>query len=111
MSEITENTACSACCGNAEAAPQNTGCENTSESTCSCSSAEKSTAKCAFNLPKLNSKDKRRLVKHGMIASLAVTALSGFLPVPYGKKVHTAAGLTFLGLCALHTYQNTPKKK
>lgn len=98
MNEITEN--CQIC--------QKAEQENMEET---CSQKEKSTAKCAFNLPKLSAKDKRRLVKHGMIASLAVTALSGFLPVPYGKKIHTAAGLTFLGLCALHTYQNTPKKK
>lgn len=98
MSEITEN--CPDC--------QETAAENKDTA---CSQKEKSTAKCAFNLPKLSAKDKRKLVKHGMAASLAATALSGFLPVPYGKKIHTAAGLVFLGLCALHTYQNTPKKK
>lgn len=65
----------------------------------------------AFSLPKLSAKDKRSLVKHGMVASLTATALSAFLPVPYAKKVHTVAGLTFLGLCAVHTLQNTPKKK
>lgn len=62
-------------------------------------------------LPKLTEKDKRRLVKHAMAASLSVTALSAFVPVPYAKKIHTAAGLIFLGLCAVHTLQNTPKKK
>ncbi len=72
---------------------------------------ETTSHKCAFCFPKFSEKEKRQLVKHGMVASLAITALSGFLPIKYSRKVHTVAGLSFLGLCAMHTIQNTPKKK
>lgn len=72
---------------------------------------ETTSHKCAFCFPKFSEKEKRQLVKHGMVASLAITTLSGFLPMKYSKKIHTIAGLSFLGLCAMHTIQNTPKKK
>lgn len=72
---------------------------------------ETTSHKCAFHFPKFSEKEKRQLVKHGMVASLAITALSSFLPIKYYKPIHTVAGLSFLGLCAVHTIQNTPKKK
>lgn len=60
---------------------------------------------------KLSKADKKRLVKKGMIASLALTAVSGFVHARHSKAIHVVSALSFLGLGVVHTLQNTPKKK
>lgn len=63
------------------------------------------------SLSKLSKADKRRLVKKGMIASLALTAVSGFVHTKHSKAIHLVSALSFLGLSAVHSLQNSPKKK
>ncbi len=53
----------------------------------------------------------RKIVKHGLAYSLALTTLSAFVKFPYRKPVHIAAGLAMLTFATAHVKLNTKSKK
>ena len=72
---------------------------------------ETTSHKCAFCFPKFSEKEKRQLVKHGMVASLAITALSGFLPIKYSKSPYSSGIKFSWSLCYAYNTKYPKKEK
>lgn len=53
-------------------------------------------------LNKLSIYKKRDIAKNGMIASIAILTLSGFMKGKTSKMVHVAAGFSLIGFSLMH---------
>ncbi len=76
------------------------------------SQCETSTRKvcCLKKKMKVSKVKKRKIAKIGLVSTLALTTVSGFVKGGYGKKVHVASGLAFLGFAAWHASLYRAKK-